>query len=60
LPQRLVTITHDPTTLIGADRVIWIDAGRIAADGRPEDVIPAFTAEMHRIGAEDADAAPGH
>jgi biotin transport system ATP-binding protein len=59
LPQRLVTITHDPTTLSGADRVIWIDAGRIAADGRPEDVIPAFTAEMHRIGAEDADAAPG-
>jgi biotin transport system ATP-binding protein len=59
LPQRLVTITHDPATLAGADRVIWIDAGRIAADGRPERVIPAFVAEMHRIGADDADAAPG-
>jgi biotin transport system ATP-binding protein len=56
LPQRLVTITHDPSTLAKADRVIWLDAGRIAADGRPEQVLPAFTAEMDRIGARDADA----
>jgi biotin transport system ATP-binding protein len=56
LPQRLVTITHDPTALAEADRVIWLDAGRIAADGRPDEVIPAFAAEMDRIGARDADA----
>jgi biotin transport system ATP-binding protein len=56
LPQRLVTITHDPATLTGADRVIWLEAGRIAADGPPSAVIPAFTAEMARIGAQDADA----
>ncbi len=56
LPQRLVTITHDPATLKGADRVIWLEAGRIAADGAPSAVIPAFTAEMARIGAQDADA----
>jgi biotin transport system ATP-binding protein len=60
VPQRLVTITHDPLTLAGADRVIWIDAGRILADGRPAEVIPAFVAEMDRIGAKDADATPGH
>jgi biotin transport system ATP-binding protein len=41
------------------DRVIWIDAGRIAADGPPGQVIPAFIAEMDRIGALDADVNPG-
>lgn len=56
LPQRLITITHDPATLETADRVIWLEAGRIAADGPPAEVLPAFTAEMVRIGARDADA----
>lgn len=55
LPQRLVTITHDPATVHDCDRVVWIEAGRIAADGPPGDVIPAFSAEMARIGARDAD-----
>lgn len=56
LRQRLVTITHDPATLAVADRVIWLEGGRIAADGPPDRVIPAFAAEMARIGARDADA----
>jgi biotin transport system ATP-binding protein len=56
LPQRLVTITHDPLMLAGADRVLWLEAGRVGADGHPSDVLPAFTAEMARIGACDADA----
>jgi len=56
LPQRLVTITHDPAVLAGADRVLWLEAGRIVADGPPGQVIAAFTAEMGRIGARDADA----
>lgn len=56
LPQRLVTITHDPAALAGADRVLWLEAGRILMDGPPEEVVPAFTAEMDRIGARDADA----
>jgi biotin transport system ATP-binding protein len=56
LPQRLVTITHDPAALAGTDRVLWLEAGRIAADGPPAEVLPAFTAEMARIGARDADA----
>jgi biotin transport system ATP-binding protein len=56
LPQRLITISHDPASLAGTDRVIWLDAGRIAADGSPAEVLPAFTAEMARIGACDADA----
>jgi biotin transport system ATP-binding protein len=56
LPQRLVTITHDPATVATADRVLWLEGGRIAADGAPGAVLPAFTAEMARIGERDADA----
>lgn len=56
LPQRLVTITHDPAALEEADRVLWLEAGRIVMDGPPAQVLPAFTAEMARIGAQDADA----
>lgn len=56
LPQRLVTITHDPAALEGADRVLWLEAGRIVLDGPPAEVLPTFTAEMARIGAQDADA----
>lgn len=56
LPQRLITITHDPATLQDADRVVWLEAGKVAADGPPSTVLPAFTAEMARIGARDADA----
>lgn len=55
LPQRLITITHDPAILATADRVLWLEAGRVVADGAPGQVIPAFTAEMDRIGLCDAD-----
>jgi biotin transport system ATP-binding protein len=56
IPQRLITISHDPKAVATADRVIWIDAGRVHADGPPDQILPAFTAEMARIGACDADA----
>lgn len=56
LPQRLVTITHDPAGLATADRVLWLEAGQIVADGPPGQVIPAFTAAMTREGERDADA----
>jgi biotin transport system ATP-binding protein len=55
LPQRLITISHDPAAMEGADRVLWLEAGRIRADGPPGAVLPAFTAEMARIGEQDAD-----
>lgn len=55
LPQRLVTISHDPATMRAADRVIWLEQGRIAADGPPETVLPAFTAAMQTLGDRDAD-----
>ena len=56
LPQRLVTITHDPATVANADRVIWLEGGRVAADGPPTAVLPKFTARMAQIGEADADA----
>jgi biotin transport system ATP-binding protein len=55
LPQRLVTITHDPAHLAGYDRVLWLEAGRIQMDGPPPQVLPAFCAAMDAEGAVDAD-----
>lgn len=46
LPQRLVLITHDPRNLTGYDRVIWLDDGRIAADGPPSEVTERYIAAM--------------
>lgn len=56
LPQRLVTVTHDPMTAEMADHVVWIEKGSIRAQGRPADVVPQFQAEMLRLGECDADA----
>jgi biotin transport system ATP-binding protein len=42
LPQMLITITHDLDTVLGYERAIWFDRGRIAADGAPGTVIPQY------------------
>ncbi len=55
LPQRMILITHDPKALAGYDRVIWLEEGRVRADGEAGAVIAAFTAEMARLGEADAD-----
>ncbi len=55
VPQRLITISHDPASLAASDRLLWLDQGGIHADGPPAEVIPAFTAAMNRIGDVDAD-----
>lgn len=55
LPQRLITISHDPAAVAAANRVIWLEAGQIRADGPPGPVLGAFTAEMARLGDQDAD-----
>lgn len=56
LPQRLITISHDPAAVAGCGRVIWLEAGAVRMDGPPGPVLAAFGDEMTRIGAEDADA----
>ena len=55
LPQRLILITHDPAALAGYDRVIWLEGGRIRADGDARAILTDFTAEMDRLGEADAD-----
>ncbi len=55
LPQQVILISHDPEMLMAQDRVIWLEAGAVAADGPPGDVLPAFSAAMRA--AADADAA---
>ena len=55
LTQRLITISHAPAAVATCDRLLWLEAGRIRADGAPDEVIPAFTAEMARLGEADAD-----
>ncbi len=55
LPQRVVTITHDPAAVADCDRVIWLEAGRVVADGAAAPVLAAFGAAMAERGACDAD-----
>ncbi|MFZ0100573.1 MAG: ABC transporter ATP-binding protein, partial [Gemmobacter sp.] len=55
LDQRVVTISHDPATVIDCDHVIWIEGGKVAAEGVPAMVLPAFQDEMDRLGDRDAD-----
>lgn len=54
LPQRLITISHSPSAVATCDRLLWLDQGRIRADGTPADILPPFTAEMARLGEADA------
>ncbi|PVA10318.1 cobalt ABC transporter [Pelagivirga sediminicola] len=49
----LLHISHDPATLAGYDRVIWIADGRIAQDGPARDVLGAYIADMERLGGMD-------
>jgi biotin transport system ATP-binding protein len=56
LPQRLITISHDPLAVIACDRVIWLEAGEVRADGEPKVILAQYEAEMARIGGDDADA----
>lgn len=55
LPQRLVTISHDPAAVSDCDRVIWIEGGRVLADGQAAAVLAGFTARMAELGERDAD-----
>lgn len=55
LPQRLITVTHNPDTVETCDRVLWLDSGEIRADGPAGPVIAAFKNEMARLGEADAD-----
>ncbi|MDB5663761.1 energy-coupling factor ABC transporter ATP-binding protein [Cypionkella sp.] len=55
LPQRLITISHDPAAVADCDRLLWLDQGKIRADGPAAATLQAFTAEMAQLGERDAD-----
>lgn len=46
LPQQLVYSTHDMDLARDADRVLVVDAGRIVADGAPEECIGFYAGAM--------------
>ncbi|ETX28933.1 energy-coupling factor ABC transporter ATP-binding protein [Roseivivax isoporae] len=52
LEETVIQITHDPAAIDGYDRVVWIDAGTVRADGPPAAVLPAYLAEMEAPDAE--------
>ncbi|RDW11735.1 energy-coupling factor ABC transporter ATP-binding protein [Paracoccus thiocyanatus] len=53
IPARLLHISHDPADLAQSDQLYWLERGRIIAQGPPETLLPAFTAEMVRLGDLD-------
>jgi len=55
LPQRLITVTHDPAAVCGCDRVLWLEDGRIHRDGPGADVTEAFRRRMIELGEQHAD-----
>ncbi len=57
LPQQIITISHDPRTVATCDRILWLDQGRLRADGPPATVLDTFTAAMADLEATDADTA---
>nr|WP_205790345.1 ABC transporter ATP-binding protein [Microvirga makkahensis] len=44
LPQPLIMASHDLNFLARFDRILWLEGGRIRADGPPEDVLTAYDA----------------
>lgn len=55
LPQQVVIVSHDPDVLDRMDRVLWMEGGRVTADGPAPEVLRDFRAEMTRLGEADAD-----
>ena len=55
LPQNLILISHDPAALTQTDRLLWVDQGRLVADGPPAQILPAFTEAMEAQATKDPD-----
>lgn len=49
----LVHISHDPASLAGYQRVIWLDRGKIVQDGAAQPTLAAFARRMAEIGGGD-------
>ena len=53
LPQRTVHVSHDLSALRGCERVVWLDAGRVVADGPAGAVLDEYAAAMTRGAGDD-------
>ena len=50
--KTLILISHRPAGLAGIDRVLWLEGGRVAADGPPDRLrktFPPFAALLRRL-----------
>lgn len=52
-PGTLLHVSHDPADLQHYDHIIWLEKGRVYAEGRPEDLLPRYRDEMTRPGGTD-------
>jgi teichoic acid transport system ATP-binding protein len=47
--EAVVLVSHSMSAIRGScTRVVWIEKGRIVSDGKPDDVIDAYSEESHR------------
>jgi len=49
LDQPIVMASHDLDFLAPFDRILWLEEGRVRADGSPRDVLDAYRAAAHRV-----------
>ncbi|MFD2174672.1 energy-coupling factor ABC transporter ATP-binding protein [Rhodobacter lacus] len=49
LDQNVVLVTHDPARVAGFDRILWLEAGEVVADGAPDEVLPRYRAAMEAL-----------
>jgi len=48
LPQQILLITHELEPLKDFERILWLESGRIRADGPPAEVLPDYQAQAQR------------
>lgn len=53
IAAQVVMVTHDQGQLRGFDRILWLEQGRLIADGPPDVVLPRFEAQMQAWGGTD-------
>ncbi len=58
LAQPVIVITHDLDLIAGYDRVVWLDAGHVAAEGPPDAVIPRYIESVSACSQSISSAIP--
>ncbi len=48
LPQKIVMVSHDLGHFRGFDRLLWLEEGRLRMDGKPHEVIAAYSQDIDR------------